>query len=421
MTAEVVIMNKRALALATDSTVTIGKHSKFHNSVNKLFQLSKYHPVGIMIFSNAEFMGVPWEIIIKQYRRIIKKEAYKTLEDYCNKFFEYINSDKLNFKDYESKYIYQITNLLVNEVKFKISDKIREMISELNRQLEEEEMNKIYNDVIVYYENTIISNAKDLEGLPVNHREYIKEKYECAIKRIIEENLDLNFIEEDSLNAIMTTVINILCKKIFKSARTGVVIAGYGKSDIFPKLFQYDVEGQINGFTKYCEIKKREISNSNECWIIPFAQTDTVQTFIRGISPSYSKIIKEYLKNNVIEEMGPDEEYEISDKAKEYLKTKLESIDNIIQSYSQEEYINPIIRAVPTLPIEELASMAESLVNITSFRRQVCIDDNMLTVGGPIDVAVISKGDGFIWIKRKHYFEATYNQQFFNNYYDDEE
>ena len=39
------------------------------------------------------------------------------------------------------------------------------------------------------------------------------------------------------------------------------------------------------------------------------------------------------------------------------------------------------------------------------------------TVAGPIDVAVISKGDGFIWIKRKHYFESGLNQHYFANYY----
>ncbi|HEY0631206.1 MAG TPA: hypothetical protein VGC98_04065 [Thermoleophilaceae bacterium] len=38
------------------------------------------------------------------------------------------------------------------------------------------------------------------------------------------------------------------------------------------------------------------------------------------------------------------------------------------------------------------------------------------TVSGPIDVAVISAGDGFVWIKRKHYFEAERNPQFFVNY-----
>jgi hypothetical protein len=59
--------------------------------------------------------------------------------------------------------------------------------------------------------------------------------------------------------------------------------------------------------------------------------------------------------------------------------------------------------------------MAESLVNLTSFKRRVTMDPE--TVGGPIDVAVISKGDGFIWIKRKHYFKPDLNHQFFSNYF----
>lgn len=35
------------------------------------------------------------------------------------------------------------------------------------------------------------------------------------------------------------------------------------------------------------------------------------------------------------------------------------------------------------------------------------------TVGGPIDVVVISKGDGLVWIKRKHYFLPELNHRYF--------
>jgi len=59
--------------------------------------------------------------------------------------------------------------------------------------------------------------------------------------------------------------------------------------------------------------------------------------------------------------------------------------------------------------------MAESLVNLTSFKRRITAETE--TVGGPIDVAVISKGDGFVWIKRKHYFQKDLNPAFFANYY----
>jgi hypothetical protein len=30
-------------------------------------------------------------------------------------------------------------------------------------------------------------------------------------------------------------------------------------------------------------------------------------------------------------------------------------------------------------------------------------------VGGAVDVAVISRGDGFVWLKRKHYFSQELN------------
>jgi hypothetical protein len=70
MTAEVALLNKNAVALAADSKVSVGAGSpeKTYDTVNKIFTLSKVHPVGIMIYGNAEFMGFPWETIVKQYR-----------------------------------------------------------------------------------------------------------------------------------------------------------------------------------------------------------------------------------------------------------------------------------------------------------------------------------------------------------------
>ncbi|MFC1941213.1 hypothetical protein ACFLWL_02240 [Chloroflexota bacterium] len=78
MTAEIVIMNKEAIALASDSAVTMTEEAgqKIFTSANKLFSLSKYHPVGIMVYGNANFMDIPWETIIKIYR---EKELGKRL------------------------------------------------------------------------------------------------------------------------------------------------------------------------------------------------------------------------------------------------------------------------------------------------------------------------------------------------------
>ena len=69
------------------------------------------------------------------------------------------------------------------------------------------------------------------------------------------------------------------------------------------------------------------------------------------------------------------------------------------------------MEVVTHLPKEELASMAEALINLTSLKRRVSLDQE--TVGGPIDIAIISKGDGFVWIKRKHYFDPALNPSYF--------
>jgi hypothetical protein len=57
------------------------------------------------------------------------------------------------------------------------------------------------------------------------------------------------------------------------------------------------------------------------------------------------------------------------------------------------------------------------MVSITSFRQQISPEEE--TVGGPIDVAVISKGDGFVWINRKFYFDQKFNPHFLERYYKD--
>ncbi|MFH1940559.1 MAG: hypothetical protein ABIL68_00545, partial [bacterium] len=89
---------------------------------------------------------------------------------------------------------------------------------------------------------------------------------------------------------------------------------------------------------------------------------------------------------------------------------RLEDYWEKLNNYREEQHINPIMKVVSMIPKLDLAAMAESLVNITYFKRKVGM--GMETVAGPIDVAVISKGDGFIWVKRKRYFDDNLNPHY---------
>ena len=136
MTAEIAIMNKEAIALATDSAVTTTGESgqKIFTSANKLFALSKYHPVGIMVYGNANFMDIPWETIIKIYReKELGKKAFKTLEEYARGFIAFLDNGNSLFPDsvqgdYLHSSIYSsfifIRKVIIEKVHSEIDDKV---------------------------------------------------------------------------------------------------------------------------------------------------------------------------------------------------------------------------------------------------------------------------------------------------------
>ena len=96
MTAEIAILNKSAVALAADSAVTfsIGGEKKVFQTVNKLFSLSKYHPVGVMVYGNAEFMDVDWETIVKMYRSDLSKRSFDTLHEHAIHFIRFLQTNE---------------------------------------------------------------------------------------------------------------------------------------------------------------------------------------------------------------------------------------------------------------------------------------------------------------------------------------
>ena len=209
------------------------------------------------------------------------------------------------------------------------------------------------------------------------------------------------------------------------SNSSGVVIAGFGEDDLYPSLVSYDAEYVANDRLKYNHDRSANVSPRQSAALIPFAQSEMVVNFMAGITPAYRNILEEYL--STIFDKYPDELIKeipnLTVAKKADLLTKLKQAGNTealafwkkIEDWSQENNVDKVLNAVSVLPKDELASMAKSLVNLTSFRRRVTLDAE--TVGGPIDVAVISKGDGFVWIERKHYFGHPDNPHFLSNYY----
>jgi hypothetical protein len=191
----------------------------------------------------------------------------------------------------------------------------------------------------------------------------------------------------------------------------------------FPSLRQFETYGFTPfGLKKYGP-NEANINRRNEASLNAFAQREMTQVFMNGIDNRTKEFIQltlgavfDGLPALIAQHLGIDAaaNKDKLERLEKELTETLKQFQGDLGTFEFEEFSKPVIDAIRYLEKSDLASMAESLVAITALKRRVTLGAE--TVGGPIDVAVISKGDGFIWIKRKHYFDWEYNQSFMQRY-----
>jgi hypothetical protein len=426
MTAEIAIMNRGAIALAADSAVTLQRPggSKIYNSVNKLFMLSKYHPVGVMVYGMADFTGVPWETIIKEYRSRLGHRSFPQLRGYIEDFLGFLDPRSGLFSQEEQdRYLRRAVYGCFGDIRKGIDKQVDKAIRDKG-SVTLNQIRIICTSVIKSVRNDY-DRTPDLVCFQTLSMKALVSKYRKdidAIRKDVFENLPLSATTQ---RLLCDVAICIFLKEGFTESTSGVVVAGFGEQELYPSLVCVAADGFLDGQLRRKELRSEHISETNSASIMPFAQSEMVHTFMEGTDPRYKQLLWAYM-GKLFTDL-PDEILKVlpslRGKAKEEMAAKLknscakllEELKNQADEYRRKNHVAPIIEAVTFLPKDELAAMAESLVNLTSFKRRISMDAE--TVGGPIDVAVISKGDGFIWIKRKHYFKPELNPAFFANYY----
>lgn len=196
---------------------------------------------------------------------------------------------------------------------------------------------------------------------------------------------------------------------------TGIVFVGYGRNDLFPSLLPSYVSGAFNNRLRYYLDMSglNEIGEGCSASITPFAQGDVMLTLMKGIAPNfYEKVVELHTQSlsderekivALLQAQGVDED--IVKKVRDVDTADIEKRhSNSMDAYMQEEYIDGIVNAVESFNVEDMANMAENLVSITSLQRYFSSSDE--TVGGPIDVAVITRAEGFTWVRHKNFIKS---------------
>jgi hypothetical protein len=252
MTAEVAVMNKLAVALAADSAVTFGgpNQQKIYNAANKLFSLSKREPVGVMIYGSAEVMGIPWEAILKIFREELGDTAFGTLSEYFDHFVAFLgDSDRFFDAPAQERFVQRNAGSYFVQLRKTVFKRVEETI-EAQGAASESEVASVVDSVISEH-----ARALDMRpfatGIDGDHLQYLIATYDEPINEAIKLVFQQLPLTPQQTAQLVYVGASLFARNILPASRSGIVIAGFGQLDHFPRLRAIELDGRIGSKLHY--------------------------------------------------------------------------------------------------------------------------------------------------------------------------
>lgn len=153
----------------------------------------------------------------------------------------------------------------------------------------------------------------------------------------------------------------------------GMIVAGYSAGAAHAEEYEIEITG--DGCRQPVLLRP-----GPECGLTVGGQLEAVSRLIFGVDPRLPGVLQEHLGVPAAQ----------ARQAAEVI---------------QEQLTVPVI--ADAMPIQDALDLAEFLVDLTI--RLTRFMPGAPTVGGPIEVAGITKHEGFKWVKRKHYYPGVLN------------
>lgn len=207
--------------------------------------------------------------------------------------------------------------------------------------------------------------VKDFRELITNHPEHKIDPNAYTVEDIV--NRFYNFIYNEKYLSFFSQWNPPLRPSL------GFTIGGYSSGATQSEVWQINIqEGGVSA-------GPQKIKDFEECGADWNGVPEPISRLILGYSPHFSQILS----------MAGIDDKKISE----------------IMTLAQNHLQTPMI--IPAMPIQDAIDIAHFLVDLTA--KYVKYDSGPPTVGGPIEIAAITKHEGFKWISRKHYFSNTFN------------
>lgn len=413
MTAEVAVMNQRAVALAADSAITLvsGPTTIVRNSQRKLFPLDDRLPLAIMFFGLADLHGHPWDKLICHYRdRFRPPSALPSVRDHAGHFVGTLDSLGDFFPQPSQQREY--SRLLASVFRYMI---------DLARYLRDTAANgeSVASDTVYlvqaidrvwhnyqYYDDG--RPRRDLPCFPRNFSAYVAKEYRQAISELVAQCFEPFGLPKASFQKIAEIARFAVVKDLFLEDVTGLVFAGFGSDERYPSVVTYFVSAVIGGYVKHADASVDAIDSATRSKLRIFGDSEISNAFIRGIDVSVerrSQSVMRDLMQGLVDEtvrssigMTPSQREDIRRRSRELMPAYLDRFRGTLAQHQREKFVDPVLRVLEVAGNDELAQTAQELVGLNALKKRITAQAQ--TVGGTIDVAVISRENGFQWYRK---------------------
>ncbi len=426
MTAEAVVMNKSCVALAADSTVSVsaGRQGfKTFDSVNKVFELQRGAGVGVMIYGNAELNRVPWETLIKRYRSAHPGVEFDTIEEYFRSFSAFLEGGRLRILDDDTDVLTLLDACYFHALA--VHDYVKNRMGDWSTAqgtVDIGRLRAVADDSLDVWEATL-AEAEPGPWVEEAPADLIAERYRSELDTFVREMFRRFELPRATQQRIVRLLALATTKLYFEPQESGLVIAGFGRSELMPALHSCSIAGRIAGVLRTSEERLHRITPTQPAFVETFAQDEEGRGFLSGTTPTMRRRIDEHWARSlerfparITERLGTevpgltDDElrHDVARVATDLVRGEIDDFTADMAQFQTSHYTEPMNTSIAALPKDEVGMFAESLVNLTLLKQRISVR-GPASVGGPIDVALISAGDGLVWLKRKHYFSAHLN------------
>ena len=411
MTSEIAVMNQRGVAFAADSAVTLvdGRTVVVRNDQRKLYNLVEGAPVAIMFFGVADMLGHPWEHLIEHYQKVTKKAASLAhLHDHADRFTAMLDRLEEFFPRERQMDDYRRLYASVMRHIFAYAQFLRDHGDEVlqasdDGQLVEIAIERVWRDYQFLDDG---SPRGDLPCFPEKFADTIYPRHKALIEELIGYGFGQFALSAQSVQRLRDIAVFCVVKDLFLEDVSGLVFGGYGKDERFPSVVTHYVSAIVSGIVKRREMATDVIDTNIKSKIRVFADSEVTHAFLRGIDFGlerrlYSgfKLLLHGVVDQVIGSVDPIPEAQRAQLREKFHSDLVPQYFNafrgMIGEYQQHTFINPVLRVLEIASKSELGDTARSLIELNIFKKRIMAQKE--TVGGAVDVAVLSRDGGFQW------------------------